>query len=246
MEIPVGGKRRATVRLGSAIVRAEAMLVLTHVTGHLVFGLGGTLKNVGMGSAGPGTKQWLHAVVRPKVNAAKCTGCKRCERECPVGAVRFTKEGKARITLATCIGCGECVAHCPAGAIPIDWGEGVGLQERTVEVVAAVAKSKPGRMAYVSFLTHVSADCDCMGGKSAPIVPDQGALASFDPVALDQATIDLINAAKGKSDRLAARAKKPGADKIRGVYPDCDWTVSLAAAEKLGIGTREYELVEVG
>ena len=220
------------MRLGSAIVRAEAMLVLTHVTGHLVFGLGGTLKNVGMGSAGPGTKQWLHAVVRPKVNQSKCTGCKRCERECPVGAVSFTKEGKARITLATCIGCGECVAHCPAGAIPIDWGEGVGLQERTVEVVAAVAKSKPGRMAYVSFLTHVSADCDCMGGKQPIEYPNIGILAGTDIVAVDKASADIA-------------VERYGKDIWRDWWPASDYAAQFSYGEEIGIGSQAYEIVEL-
>lgn len=244
-EVEVAGKHLKKVRLGAAIARADAILVLTHVTGHPGFGLGATLKNVGMGAAGPGTKQMLHAVVRPRVNREKCGSCGRCIEECPEGAVSLDADGKAVIDLDKCIGCGECVGYCSAGAIPIDWGESQGLQERTVEVVAALARDKPGRMAYVNFLTHVSGDCDCMNKPSAPICADLGAMASFDPVALDQASCDAVNAAQGLGKRLPGDARAEGTDKFRALYPKVDWSISMQVAEEMGIGTREYELVEV-
>jgi len=140
---------------------------------------------------------------------------------------------KAVIDLSKCIGCGECIASCNFGAIAISWaGTPDSVQEKMVEYFYGVWKDKKDRMVFFNFLTDISPNCDCYGHNDPPVTPDIGLLASLDPVAIDQASVDLVN-------------KKTGSDKFREIYPDIDWSVQLSYAESLGIGTRQYELTEI-
>jgi hypothetical protein len=85
---------------------------------------------------------------------------------------------------------------------------------------------------YVLGLVSMTKDCDCLGKGSAVVARDIGFAASTDPVALDQAALDVVEKAEGQRlDQLA--------------YPRCDGTVQLAYAEQLGLGSRRYELVDV-
>jgi uncharacterized Fe-S center protein len=98
---------------------------------------------------------------------------------------------------------------------------------------------------FLNFLTQVSPDCDCFGHSDAPIVGDVGILSSSDPVAIDQASIDLVNKQPGnKGSRLEAHFG-PGEDKFRAIYPDIDWEIQLEYAEEIGLGSRKYDLLPI-
>jgi uncharacterized Fe-S center protein len=207
-------------------------MVLTHVTGHIQFGMGAALKNIGMGAGSVAGKQMMHERFRPQVNADKCIACGACAEHCPTDAIAVPKGAKARVDVEKCIGCAECVAHCPTGAIPIGWGESQGLQERTVEFCAAVMQGRAERFGFISLLTAVTPNCDCMHDSGGAVVQDIGALSSRDPVAADQASLDLLERA-GATGKLLAAA--PGAK--LGLIEEL--------AEKMKLGTRKYDLVEV-
>lgn len=243
-EIPFEGKYYDRVKLAAEILDADSMICLTHAKVHGMFGLGGALKNLGMGCGSRGGKQMMHAVVRPQPNPERCTGCRICARWCPADAISYKKK-KAVIDKDKCIGCGECVVVCPHGAIAIDWGDAHGCQERTVEFAAAMTKELGGKVGHMSFVLRVTPGCDCMGNPGLSFVPDVGILASRDPVAIDACAIDLINKAPGIEGSAAEKALAPGEDKFKEICPDVDWSVQLSYAEELGLGTREYELVEV-
>jgi hypothetical protein len=102
------------------------------------------------------------------------------------------------------------------------------VQEKMVEYALGIVKNK--KVGYISFLTDISPNCDCYDHSDPPVVPDLGVLASLDPVAIDQASIDLVNQAAGK-------------DVFRELYPKVDWAVQLSYAEEIGLGSRKYELV---
>jgi uncharacterized Fe-S center protein len=98
---------------------------------------------------------------------------------------------------------------------------------------------------FLNFLTQVSPACDCSGHSGAPIVGDIGILSSCDPVAVDQASIDLVNQQSGnKTSRLKAHLE-PGEDKFRALYPQIDWGIQLHYAEGVGLGSRKYDLLPI-
>jgi uncharacterized Fe-S center protein len=112
-----------------------------------------------------------------------------------------------------------------------------------VEYALGALKNKGEQVAFVTFVTQVSPYCDCYGYSDAPIVGDVGILASDDPVAIDQASVDLVNAQPGSAVSSYTKDLLPGADKFRAVHREVDWGVQLAYGEEMGLGKRGYELV---
>lgn len=244
VEIPVNGKHFESVRIGSAAMHADAMVVVTHVKGHEATGFGGALKNVGMGLGCRSAKQRMHADFRPEVTPETCTACARCVRWCPVHAITIGPDRYAVVDYEVCYGCGECVAACPYGAIATQWKtDATSIQEKIVEHVAGALEGKDGKVVYLSFVTAVTPDCDCFSFSDAPIVPDIGVLASTDIVAIEQAAFDLVTQAHGltgsRGEGLSA-----GADKFIAVT-GVDGTHAITYAEELGLGAARYELIRV-
>jgi uncharacterized Fe-S center protein len=241
--VPVRGKFFEKVKIASDIARADAVLALTHVKGHELTGLGGALKNIGMGGGSRAGKMDMHADVRPRVSEA-CIGCGKCTRWCQVKAIKL-RDKKAVIDHDVCVGCAECIAVCPVSAIRINWKlDGSFVQKRIVEYASGVAGPRKRKMAYVNFIMDVTPQCDCYHYSDASIVPDVGILISKDPVAIDRASADLINKQEGIRG-TAVRKHKAGMDKIRDIHPDIDWTVQIKYAEKMGLGTAKYQLIKV-
>jgi uncharacterized Fe-S center protein len=245
VDVPIEGfDHFESVRIGSAAVHADAMVAVTHVKGHEATGFGGAIKNVGMGLGCRSAKQRMHADFTPDVVAEKCTACARCVKWCPVNAIVINADRVATVDFETCYGCGECVASCPYGAIAVCWKTTPeALQEKIVEHVAGAVSGKEGKVVYLSFVTNVSPDCDCWNFSDAPVVADIGVLASTDIVAIDQAAYDLVVAANGlpggRGEDMAS-----GSDKFTAIT-GVDGTIAMRYAEKMGLGTRDYELRQV-
>jgi len=231
IEVVIEGEHFERVAIASGILQAGMLVVLSHATGHLGAGLGATLKNLGMGCASRRAKLQQHHGQQPRIDPDACTACGTCAEWCPEGAI--TVEAHAEIDADTCIGCGECVAVCRDDAVLFDWGNsGRELQERIVEHAAGVVRARRGRVAYLCAAQTITKDCDCIGEEQTPLLPDIGLLASHDPVALDQAVLDLVRNRAGQS--LEALA-----------YPEHDATVQLDYAVSLGIGERDVELITI-
>jgi len=241
VKIKINGAHFDQAAVASEIAHADGLVVLTHFKCHEMTGFGGALKNIGMGCAAREGKLAQHSNCAPVVDPEGCTACGECALHCPADAIDIG--ASAVIRDAVCIGCGHCIAACPEAAINVRWDETTsGLQEKMVDYAGAALKGKEGRCVYVNFIQRVSPECDCYGHNDAPIVPDIGILASTDPVAIDQASADLVNAAQGFADSALASGHAPGEDKFRGVHPAVDWNVQLDCAQKLGLGTRRYLL----
>jgi uncharacterized Fe-S center protein len=156
------------------------------------------------------------------------------------------EEGAARILADRCSGCGSCLPTCPAGAIRIAWNQGVReMQERMVEHAYGAIVPKRGRALFLNFLMNISPLCDCYPFADVPLVPDVGILAGTDPVAIDQASADLVNRQPGHPGSSHTAGLGPGEDKFRAAAPAVDWGHQLAYAEEIGLGRRAYELVAV-
>lgn len=233
------------LHIGAAIMQADAIVCVSHFKGHELSGFGGALKNLGMGCASRAGKLQQHTGISPGVDAGACTGCGRCIDECPAAAIGLVKK-KAVIDPSRCIGCAKCISRCPQHAIDISWNEDARLfQEKMVEYAWGIMRNKRKRLLFVNFLTDISPQCDCYGHADRPIVPDIGILASADPVALDLASADLVNAQAGIKNSALAKHFKPRQDKFRALYPAVDWKVQLACAERLGMGSTTYTMVHL-
>lgn len=226
-----GQSRVASARIAGAVLDADALLCLTHVTGHVQTGLGASIKNMGMGCASRAGKLDQHSVVRPRVSAKLCRNCGLCLDHCPEAAT-LQAEGHVVIDAARCVGCGECLVVCKPGAIKWRWDEdSPRVQEKLAEYALAVQRHFRGRSAFVNFLIRVTKDCDCMARSQRPIVEDIGILSSDDPVAVDRASADLV-------------LERSGGDIFRKGY-DLDWSVQLRHGERIGLGSNAYDLVRL-
>lgn len=256
MPVP-GGEYCKDAKIGSAIAEADIIISMTHFKGHVSAGFGGCIKNIGMGSGSRSGKQIMHSEGTPAVSAKKCVGCKTCERNCAHEGINVT-DGIAVINPDNCLGCGRCIAVCPKDAIHSNWdGSAESLSCKMAEYTWAVVNDKPAF--HISFVMDVSPDCDCEGHNDMPIIPDVGMFASFDPVAIDQACVDAANAQpiiensilgdKLKEDREEGCScgcnHDHGKDVFKMLHPDTAWEACLAHGEKLGMGTRDYELVRM-
>jgi uncharacterized Fe-S center protein len=240
--VQINQKHFKKVYIASDIVHADSLISVAHFKGHELTGFGGTLKNLGMGCASRRGKMAQHSTVSPKVTRKKCKGCGTCLEYCAQEAISISDD-KARIDPEKCIGCGECIIVCPNQAIQIQWNQEIPIfQEGMVEYVNGVLKKKKDRSLFVNFVVQVSPACDCYGYNDAPIVRDIGILASSDPVAIDQASFDLVNQEDGVKGCSLPASCKPGEDKFRVLYPKVDGTIQLNYAEKIGLGSRKYEL----
>jgi uncharacterized protein len=244
-EVEIGLKHFKSVKIGSDIVAADSMIVMSHFKGHIVAGFGGAIKNLAMGCAPAAGKKDQHFRTSPHVVEENCIGCGNCVEVCPVGAASILGE-VSRIEREICISCMQCMEACPSEAIDIDWEHDIPeFLECITEYAAGAIKGKEDRVGYINFLLKITPDCDCVPWSDAPIVPDIGILASKDPVALDQVSYDLVNRQKGLINSSLHSNHEKGADKFRGVWPKVDGTHQLKYGEKIGLGSQDYELVEI-
>jgi uncharacterized protein len=234
------------VRYGAAAHHADSLVVLSHFKGHLATGYGGAVKNVGMGLGSRAAKQQMHGNVKPAYeDKSLCTACGTCAAVCPAGAVQ-AEELTMKFDWHLCEGCGDCIVHCPTGALRIQWDEKPEvLGEKMAEVAFGVLKAKREKSVFLNFLMEITPDCDCPPWSDNPLVPDIGILASRDIVAVDAASADLVTASPGLHNTRLRSAYGAGTDKFRDMHPAVDWKKQLAYAEAIGMGTREYRLLDV-
>ncbi|HIJ81751.1 MAG TPA: DUF362 domain-containing protein [Desulfuromonadales bacterium] len=244
-EVAIAGEILTSTFVGTEIVEADSIVAMTHFKCHELTGFGGAIKNIGMGCASRKGKLVQHSTVAPRVHEKYCTGCGICPRSCAHDAIIITG-GKAAIDPQKCAGCSRCITVCPVKAINIQWNEAADMTMRKMaEYTKGALSGKENKTVYLNFITQVSPACDCYGHSDAPIVNDIGICASTDPVAIDQACADLVNGARGNEGTALQSGHEPGGDKFRGVWPEIPWEVQLEHAEKIGVGSRKYELVRV-
>ena len=248
--VPVaGGEYVKEAKIGKAIMDADVFISLTHFKGHEMTGFGGCIKNIGMGCGSRGGKMEMHRSGKPNVDHDKCVGCKTCARNCAHGAISFGEDRKASIDHEKCVGCGRCLGACNFDAIYNSNSSAIAeLNKKMAEYTKAVVDGRP--CFHISLVIDVSPYCDCHGENDVAILPNIGMFASFDPIALDQACADACNAAQPMHGSLLdERMHEPrfhdDHDHFQNTTPESEWETCLEHGEKIGLGSRSYELIEV-
>ena len=244
VEVPVeGGEYVKNAKIGRAVMDADVFISLTHFKGHESAGFGGALKNIGMGCGSRAGKMEQHNAGKPHVVQKHCVGCKLCTKICAHDAISV-QDRKAAIDHSKCVGCGRCIAVCARNAITVNFDEShTNLSRKISEYAKAVVDGRP--CFHISLIIDVSPNCDCHAENDAAIVPNVGMFASFDPVALDMACVDAVNTQPILRGSAADIGDCHDQDHFHCIHPDTDWMSCLEHAEKLGLGTREYELIKI-
>ncbi len=249
--VPVrGGEYIQEAKIGRAIMDADVFISLTHFKGHEMTGFGGAIKNIGMGCGSRAGKKDQHNDGKPSIDPEKCRGCRRCQQECANHGLVFDEGSKKmRVDQNNCVGCGRCLGACNFDAIAFDSSAALSdLNCRMAEYTKAVVDGRP--CFHISLVVDVSPNCDCHCENDVPILPNIGMFASFDPLALDQACVDACMAATPlPGSQLAKNMEKSDFvdhhDHFTNSTPESEWRTCLEHAEKIGLGTREYDLITV-
>lgn len=252
--VPVeGGVYVKEAKIGRALMDADIIISLNHFKGHESTGFGGALKNLGMGGGSRAGKMEMHSAGKPWVRESSCVGCGSCMKICAHGAP-IMADRKVTIAHDKCVGCGRCIAICPKDAIRAANDESNDILNcKIAEYAKAVINGRPGF--HINLVMNISPNCDCHGENDYPIVPDVGMFASFDPVALDTACADAVNAMPVNEgsmlfDNLSYEHPEGCScadcgDHFKVVHPETNWRSCVEHGEKLGIGVQAYELIEV-
>ncbi len=245
--VPVpNGEYVKEAKIGHAIMDADVFITLSHFKGHETTGFGGALKNIGMGCGSRAGKMEMHSAGKPHVITERCVGCGKCSKICAHDAA-VVADKKASIDHSKCVGCGRCIGVCPMDAVAAASDESNDILNRKIaEYSLAVCHGRPHF--HISLVIDVSPYCDCHAENDAPIVGDVGMFASFDPVALDVACADAVNAQQPLPDSLLGEAihnHHEHGDHFSTVSPETNWRSAIEHAVKIGLGNSEYELIEV-
>ena len=251
VEVPVeGGEYVKSAKIGRAIMDADVFISLSHFKGHEMTGFGGAIKNIGMGCGSRAGKKEQHSNGKASIDEAACRGCRQCLKECANDALHFDTEAhKMRINQDNCVGCGRCVGACNFDAISFANDAAISeLNCRMAEYTKAVVDGRP--QFHISLVLDISPYCDCHPENDAPILPDIGMFCSTDPLALDQACVDACLKAQPLPDSvLGDHMREEGFcdhhDHFVNTTPESEYQTCLAHAEKIGLGSREYDLIEV-
>ena len=246
VEVPVkNGQYVKAAKIGRALMDADIVISLAHFKGHEMTGFGGAIKNLGMGGGSRAGKMEQHSSGKVSVNEDLCRGCRRCAKECGSNAITY-ENNKAHINKDLCKGCGRCIGACAFDAISNDqWDASDVLDRKMAEYAQAICQDRP--TFHINIATDISPNCDCHGENDGPILPNLGFFASFDPVAVDQASVDAaLKATPIENSQLGDNLAKPDwqkkGDHFLDSNPHVNWEETLIHAEKIGLGTRQYEL----
>ncbi|TYP57455.1 DUF362 domain-containing protein [Thermosediminibacter litoriperuensis] len=240
------------IGVASAIYYAPAMIVVSHCKGHIGSGFGGAIKNLAMGCIsckdhhGKAERGRIHFYEGKHLEwiEVRCTRCGQCVDVCPHKSLQLVDDSIV-IDRTVCVKCARCARVCPVKALVVPIDEETfqkGLAESAYAVVSTFEK---GRILYINFITEVQPECDCMPMADTPLVQDQGVLVSHDIVAIDQASLDMINGAEPLPGSKAADKNVKKGENILKAVTGKNAQLHIDAAHELGMGSKEYELIQV-
>lgn len=244
--VPFDGKYLEQAHIAAMIDSADAMVVLSHFKGHASAGIGGAIKNVAMGCASRRGKMLQHNISLPVVHPKKCKGCGLCVRLCGSGALSLDEDKRIVLDGSRCVRCGACFHVCETHGIGINWQEsGSEFCKRLAEHAAALLQRRSKPVLFVNVIRDVTPECDCVPYSDAPLCQDIGIAASLDPVALDKACLDLVNAAQPIYPSKLPEGIVPGMNKFFAVHPSVPEDYGLQYAQDIGMGSLSYSLKRI-
>ena len=252
VETPVEGLRFNSVLVAGRLREFQHLIFATHFKGHPNAGFGGAIKNLGIGCVTKGGKAEAHHSKLMEIDQEKCRAdCSICINGCMNKAL--SREGGILLRdLAKCRKCRDCHSRCPNHAFIYDHVDDAQFLEQMVDNAKGVVNFFGSNIYYLNFVVDVTPNCDCSSASDLPIVPDIGILASRDPVALDQACVDLVHQSPATPGSIATERTPAGQTdwfsyiyKESGNEVDARWQYQLEVAEKVGLGSRDYHLVRM-
>ena len=241
--VPVNGDYVKEAKIGRAVMDADIVISMNHFKGHECTGFGGALKNLGMGCGSRAGKMEMHSAGKPSVLKGQCVGCGACVKICAHSAITIENK-KASIDHSKCVGCGRCIGICPKDAVVAANDESNDILNcKIAEYTKAVIEGRPNF--HISLIVDVSPNCDCHAENDVPIVPNVGMFASFDPVALDMACADAVNRQPVIAGSILSELPQLRGDRFTDNHPETNWMSAIDHAVKIGIGSKEYELIEI-
>jgi len=249
------GEILGEIAVASGIHDVPAMVVCSHVKGHIQAGYGGAIKNLAMGCVSGSHRHcgWrcgrgaMHTIGEGKLvwDESKCTLCLQCQEICPLEGIYF-KDHKFGYDDDLCWRCGRCTRVCPEGAITLPGGDDETFMRSLSEAAMAVLSTfKPKKVLYVNFLTEIQPECDCMPAAEVPVIQDIGILLSDDLVAIEKASVDMLLHQKPLPASLAEDEKvRDGSDILFELHKK-PYMLQIQEAERLGLGSSQYEIIRI-
>lgn len=248
------GEILGEIAVASVIYDVPAMVVCSHFKGHINAGFGGAIKNLAMGGVSGSHRHcgWkcgrgaMHTIGEGMLvwDKEKCALCLQCEEICPLDCIEF-KEGEFTYNDERCWRCGRCTRVCPEGALVLPGDDELFMRSLAEAAMAVLSTFKPGKVLYINFLTEIQPECDCMPAAEVPVVQDQGILISDDIVAIEQASLDLITGKTPLPESLAEEMGIKKSDDILMALHNKPYILQIVEAERLGLGTRRYRLIQL-
>lgn len=248
------GEILGEIAVASVIYDVPAMVVCSHVKGHIQSGYGGAIKNVAMGGISLNHREFgwkcgrgaMHAVGEGRLiwDKESCQSCYQCVEVCPLEVIKF-KDGDFVYKEEDCWRCGRCTRVCPSGALSLPCDDEKFMRSLAESAKAVLSTFKPGKVIYINFLTEIQPECDCMPGADVPVIQDQGILVSDDIVAIEQASIDILLKAKALPQSASEEYSDTEGNDILFKITKKPYWIQIEEAERLQLGRRQYELIEI-
>lgn len=243
IEVAVNGDYVNFAKIGRAVMDADIIISLNHFKCHESTGIGGAIKNLGMGCGSRAGKMEMHNSGKVEVDEDLCISCANCYRACGSDAISFPRK-KAWIDPEKCVGCGRCIGVCPVDATaPVGDNSNDVLNAKMAEYCLAVVQGRPNY--HISMLREVSPYCDCHSENDLAIIPDVGMFCSSDPVAIDTACAEIANEQTPIPGSILYENRDLAGDIFAKVHSGTNWRQCVVHAEKLGLGKTEYDLVRM-
>jgi uncharacterized Fe-S center protein len=237
-----------SVKLCGNVVDADALIVYSHAKGHGNCGYGGAIKNIAMGCVACESRGKIHALMSGHFqwDAENCIHCNQCVENCPTGAARFDDQGRFQVFDHHCRYCMHCVEACPNDCIVIDESRYAQFQTgMALTVKATLQHFEPEQVLFINHMLNITPLCDCWGFSSQSLVPDIGILAGDDIVAIEQATLDLIKVENYIPGTLPEQLVMGTEGHLFQRIHNKDPYIQVEACAQVGLGSREYELIEI-
>ncbi|MHA1820090.1 MAG: DUF362 domain-containing protein [Promethearchaeota archaeon] len=277
----INGKHFNEVLVAGRLRESQILISAAHFKGHIQAGFGGALKNIGIGCVAKGGKAEAHSskkmeIKNENINQENLKKLKKAVKRCPHDAIKLLKTPpeeslndlnyKVVIDENKCRKCRVCHSYCPEVIVTEKVSEEQFIEQMIDNALGVKTwfenRNGPNSIFYINYAIDIVQQCDCTAASDTPFIADLGVLISQDPVALDQASVDLANAAEPLpnsilSDPKIVEARKksdddnnlswiwPLKDEEGNLMPNRRWELNLIAAEKLGLGSRDYELIDL-